>query len=594
MNDQTTSLEKRVAALEQEVQDLKRSIANLDSARAVDQSKFKLKQSERPAKLKDGSSEEILSWVDKAYVLPRVATTSFILVIALALRTATDNGVIDQQIGSFLGVLYAFGLIVYGWFAYRESQIQAPVFTLWGTIVMCAVVVEAHRVFDTVPAELAYFALALTGAFNTITSRMQNVALPVFAGTLGMSFGAFAIDYPSPHFPYLTVIIVLANLFAAYATHLLRASWLRWLLLILTLFMIQIWDLKLAIYLGKLAPEHLDHTIRGFLPAIFLLGAAFACISLLGVLGRIQEKVSKFDISLPVINGVWIFVAGYYAIQNGLAEQSIFGWLGTLGGIVQLSIAWWLAHRKPGGSLGTTPFALGGAILLSLSAPLAFDHRLLATALIALLAIGIALVSQRVKNSGLRLSSYLLQIYASFSLVAQLWTTEGTKPSLVGALASGLMASIAFFHYYWSRKNTIAISADSFLARLNKKDRGASLLLIAALFSGFFTLRVGLYQSLDFLHIATHQAFRGAQSVLINACAASLFAISLSRRDKELRNVAVVITVIGAAKVFLLDMVQIKGMPLMASIFSFGLMAAFASVVLGRWNKMVSADKNQN
>ena len=121
MTDQTTSLEKRVAALEQEVHDLKRSLTDLMASSSVDQPKLRRKQAERPTKAKEGASEEILSWVDKAYILPRVATTSFILVIALALRTATDNGVIDQQIGSFLGIFYAFGLIVYGWFAYRES-----------------------------------------------------------------------------------------------------------------------------------------------------------------------------------------------------------------------------------------------------------------------------------------------------------------------------------------------------------------------------------------------------------------------------------------------------------------------------------------
>ena len=52
--------------------------------------------------------------------------------------------------------------------------------------------------------------------------------LPVFVGTLGMSFGSFALDYPSPVFPYLVIIMGLANIFATYATRLLRASWLRW------------------------------------------------------------------------------------------------------------------------------------------------------------------------------------------------------------------------------------------------------------------------------------------------------------------------------------------------------------------------------
>jgi uncharacterized membrane protein YjjB (DUF3815 family) len=77
--------------------------------------------------------------------------------------------------------------------------------------------------------------------------------------------------------------------------------------------------------------------------------------------------------------------------------------------------------------------------------------------------------------------------------------------------------------------------------------------------------------------------------VLINVTAAVLLWLSLMRRNKELRNVAVVVTVIGAGKVFLMDMVQLKGMPLMISVFTFGLVAALASIVLGRWNKTPEA-----
>jgi len=169
-----------------------------------------------------------------------------------------------------------------------------------------------------------------------------------------------------------------------------------------------------------------------------------------------------------------------------------------------------------------------------------------------------------------------------------LWTTDGTKPSMVGAFASGLLASIAFFHYYWARSHPPE-PGESTAHKINKNDRGAGILLIAALFSGFFTMRVGLYQTLDFLHSATHSAFGGAQSVLINVTAAVLLWLSLMRRNKELRNVAVVVTVIGAGKVFLMDMVQLKGMPLMISVFTFGLVAALASIVLGRWNKTPEA-----
>ncbi len=587
MSEETANLEQRVADLESQVAALTETVNELQTTgqgSAVIADQPAKKKSSRKLSTEGGASEEILSWVDKSYILSRVATTSFIVAVAVALRTASDSGVVDLQIGSFIGMLYAMGLLIYGWFAYKEGSIQAPVYTLWGTLIMCSVVVEAHRVFATVPTEAAYLAMALTGLVGTIISRMHHVALPVFVGTLGMSFGSFALDYPSPVFPYLVIIMGLANVFATYATRLLRASWLRWLLLILTLFMIQIWDLKLNIYLSKLSPENLEFSVRGLMPSIGFLGLVFVCISLLGILGKVQEKISKFDIVMPVLNVCWIFLAAKYAINQGLTTASTFGWVAMVAAIAHLAIAWWLAHRVEGGNVGTTSFALAGGLLLAFSAPMAIGHAVIASALIALLAIAMAWLSMRRSNTGLRLASYLLQFYACSALVYLLWSTDGTRPSVVGALSSGLLASIAFVHYFWSRRNPVA-AGETLLHKLNKHDRGASVLLVAALFSGFFTMRVGLYQALDFLHAATRSNFDGAQSVLINVTAIVVLWLSLLRHNKELRNVAVLLIVIGAGKVFLMDMVSLKGMPLMAGVFTFGLVAAFASFVLGRWNK---------
>lgn len=583
--EEFSRLNERVAELESRVEALTASIKELQSSRGISTAEpVEKKAKSRKTDARGGTSEEILSWVDKSYILSRVATTSFIVAVALALRTAADSGTIDLQLGSFIGMLYALALIMYAWFAYREKSIQAPVFITWGVIILCAVVVEAHRVFATVPTEVAYVAMAVMGLVATIISRVNHVALPVFVGTLGMSFGSFAIDYPSPVFPYLVVILGLANLFATYATRLLRASWLRWLLFVLTLFMIQIWDLKLAIYLGKLAPENLEFSVRGLMPSIGFLGLVFAGIALLGVLGRVQEKVSKFDICLPVMNVCWVFLAAKYAIGQGLTTPALFGWAAMVAAIAHLAIAWWLAHRSEGGSLGTTPFALAGGLLVAFTAPMALGHAVIASALVAVLAVGVIWLSVQRGNIGLRLVSYLLQLYACSALVYLLWTTDGTKPSVIGALSSGLLASIAFFHYFWARRHPMVV-AEGLAGSLNKNDRGAGLLLVAALFSGFFTMRVGLYQLLDMLHMATYSAFGGAQSVLINLTAAVLLWLSLMRRNNELRNIAVIVTVIGAGKVFLMDMVQLKGMPLMISVFTFGLVAALASFVLGRWNK---------
>jgi hypothetical protein len=589
VTEKNANLEERVARLESQVAELTTELASLRGAAAKLKPVLDEKLAKSAANISEGGSEELLSWVDRAYILPRIATTSFILVVALALRTLTDGGAIEVQLGTLLGMVYAFVLLAYSWFSYSQKGAQAPVFVLWGTLVMCSVVVETHRVFQALPTVIAYLLLASTGWVTVLMSRRFRVALPVFAGTIGMSFGAFAINYPSPVFPLLTVIMILANGFAAYASGLLRASWLRWILLVLTLFMVQIWVLKLGIYLDKVSASALDFSIQGFLPAITALGLAFAAVALAGVLGKIQEKVSKFDIILPVLNVLWIYGAAHYVLGHGLVEGWVFGVPAVIGGACHLGIAWWLARRGGAEAPGTTSFALAGGLLLALALPLVLGHDLLASTAIAALAVGLAVASRQIASGGVRLVSYLLQFYASASLIVLLWTTEQQEPSLLGAVASGLLAAIGTYHYIWSRRTPPPVGG-ALTDRFNKDDRWAALLLIAALLGGFFTLRMGLYQGLQSLHAATPQAFGSGQSLIINLAAAALLLISLRKRNKELRNVGVMVTVVAAGKVFL-DVIGLKGVTLLVSIFSFGVAAAIASVVLGRWGKVAEPEE---
>ena len=80
-------------------------------------------------------------------------------------------------------------------------------------------------------------------------------------------------------------------------------------------------------------------------------------------------------------------------------------------------------------------------------------------------------------------------------------------------------------------------------------------------------------------------AFGCSQSILINASAAGIMLFAYFRRNKEVRNVAILVTLIGALKVFLYDLIGAHGVPLVASVFTFGLAAATESVALGRWQK---------
>ena len=95
MTEKNGMLEQRVARLESQVAELTAALAGLRGAARAETVLPGEEKPRRPATT-DAASEELLSWVDRAYVLPRIATTSFILVVALALRTLADGSVIEE------------------------------------------------------------------------------------------------------------------------------------------------------------------------------------------------------------------------------------------------------------------------------------------------------------------------------------------------------------------------------------------------------------------------------------------------------------------------------------------------------------------
>jgi hypothetical protein len=585
METDNSNLTGRVAELEKQVETLQGRIATLEnSLDRLATGNFVKQKKDRSAGRTRFSSDEVMNWLDTAYLMPRVATTCFILVLAIALRTLTDSGTIDQQLGAALGMAYGFVLLVIGWAGYGRNSIQAPVFTLWGTIVMCAIVVETYRVFNVLPTELAYISFVLLGAATAVISRQHQVALPIFAGTLGMSFGGFAVDYPNPVFPYLVALLVIANLLTVYASHLLRASWIRWLLLALTVFMFQIWALKLNIYLGKMAQGDLELALSGFLPSIAIIGLMYLAIAYFGVIGKIQERVSKFDIVLPAVNVVWIFILCRYVLSHGLGDLTIFGLSASAFAGAHLGLAWLLAKNGGPAANGATPLGLAGGLLLALSLPLGIGNPLISSTILAAFAFGGAWLAQKWKSGGVRYVSYFMQVYAAGALIMALDATEMSRPSLIGATASALMAAIGIWHYYWCRENPPTPEMTTFQS-FDKKDRGAFFVLIAALLSSFFTIRVGIFQGLALLGFRSSAAFSSGQSVLIILASALLMYLSVKKMSRELRTIAILLILAGACKVFLSDIINLKGLPLMVSLFTFGSATIFNQFMNRKWGK---------
>jgi len=457
---------------------------------------------------------------------------------------------------------------------------------------MSIIVVETHSHFRSLPLIPAYMTLMATGVAMAAISYRFKVFAPISLGTLGMCLAGAAIDFPNPYFPYLAMVLWTANILGYFAARLKQCAWLRWTLLLVTMLMLTQWGIKLGIAVSRKEIPSPPLAVNWFLPLLGVVAATYLAIALWGILRTSAPKVSRFDCSLPTINAVLMFTLASYGVHALGASKIVLGWVGIAGAAGQFTVAFWLAGRKEADQVGSNTFAFAGSALLALALPKATGSLLMSLPALAVGAFFLALLSRTWENGGIRLTSYLLQLYA-FAALAALVQNSATAVDFLTVIPAGLLAVIALYHYQWCRRFPPP-AGSSFLAQLDRHDRSAVLLLLAALASGFFMLRSFVYQVLVVLPkdaVNTVSAFRCSQSVLINCAAAGLMLFALRRHNKEIRNVAILVTCIGAFRVFLYDMMGTRGMPLVLSVFTFGLVAALESIALGRWSRTATDER---
>jgi hypothetical protein len=532
-------------------------------------------------------SEALLSWVGRSSLLQRLSTVCFLLVVALILRTVTDNGMVNLQLGTLIGMGYAFALMFQGWRRYSRANSLAPVFTVCGTLLMFTVVVETHARFDTLPTVPAYVLLMLTGLGTAAISYVYRVPAPVAVGNLGMCIAGAAIDYPNPFFPYLGIVLLTANLLGFFAARAYRYSWLRWILLLVTLFMITLWGIKLGMTLlgGEKPPRILAQD--GFLPMLTLFAAIYAITAWIGIARGVSERISRFELALPTINVVWAFLLVQYVVFAMGGSKILLGAIGAIAGAGHLVVAAALAGRDTRGARGANAFFFAGSVLLALALPLIVGGTLLSLPVMAAVAFCASVMSARWHSGSVRLTSYLLQTYSAVALAASL-LLGWEKPSFSVAVASaGAIACLGLMHYIWCRKWRPP-EESAFFSGIDKTDFSAVVVFLASLFGGFFLLRVTVYRILEMslAPASLNNALQCSQSVIINLTAMVLMFFAQVYRSREVRNVAILITLIGAVHVFLYDLFRANGMPLVISVLSFGLATAVESVILGRWQRL--------
>lgn len=595
LEEREKELTARLQAMEQQLERLTTRLGEGDAGGADNsgaRTDAPARNTDAPADEIADVSEEVLNWASRTSLLPRLATLCFLLVVALILRTITDSGVINKLVGSGMGMSYAAILMIAGWYKYREQSPLAPIIAASGAILMSTIVVETHSHFNSLPVVPAYLTLIATGIAMALISRQFNAFTPISVGILGMCFAGAAMDYPRPFFPYLALVLFTANLLGYFASQLKRCTWLRWSALFVTIVMLQLWQslILTALKRGETTPEM---AISWFLPAVAVFAVTYMALALFGIIRRGSDKLSKYIVSLPTISAFWVFSAANYVLGAQGGNTQLLGIIGSVFAFCHFGAASWLARRNIEGSPGSSSFAMAGGVLLALALPVATGSFMLSLPVISIVAIVMTYMSRIWGSGTLRLTAYLFQIYCCAAMAVAFRGVNPTAMSVLNIIPIGLMTGLMLYQYQWCRLWSPQ-KGTSFFSRFDTHDRSAVVLLLSGLISGFFMMRIAMFQAIAMLlpEVTHSDAFSCSQSILINCAAITLILFAFLRKNKEIRNVAILVMVVGGIKVFLYDLMGMHGLSLVFSVFSFGMAATVESIALGKWQKQTNTENH--
>lgn len=534
--------------------------------------------------------EGIIPWVDKASLLPGVSIVCFLLVVALILRTLTDSNVLDRPLGSILGMGYAGLLMVVGYWRYGKRAALAGVFSVCGALLISSVLLESYQRFHSLPRFSVYSVLLATGLGAFLTGWRFKKGLPAAVGLMSMCTTAALIDFPDPLFPALAGILFIASILSYMLRRLQGFSWISWVVLLMSLLALSYWSGRLVIALGRKDQELLQLlALSWFLPSVGSFSIMLPILCLLGTVGAKPQDALRFEALVPGLTGLWNFVCAYQVVDSWGLNGQLLGLAGFSLGAPHLLAAHWLGRKASPGARGTNSFAIAACILMGLSLLQLPGDGFLSVVFLSGIALGLFGLSLLWKSGGVRLSSYLLQLYAGTATGLFLWgkPQEGHLFSL--AFQGAIVSSLSILHYRWCVRQAPPYESSAFFSRYDRQHRSSVLPLAASVLSGFFVLRAMIQEAVHLFPGDFQNSFLCAQSVLLNFTAAGLMLFAYLRADQGARNLAILLTLVGAVKVFMFDLLQARGVPLMLSVLSFGLAALLESILLGRWQKSPKA-----
>lgn len=530
------------------------------------------------------TQEELPALFDTAALLPRISTICFLLVVALILRTITDNQIINTQAGSIVGMTYAGILILLGWRLYAKKSRLAPVFPGCGILLLFSIVLETHSHYDALSTNGAYTILFLAGATIFALSIRYRASILICLGVPGSAAVAMAIDFPHPNYAILGPLLLSTIIAASYAFKQQMCRYLRWFILFLSAIFWLLWASQMDTIPTCAEPVAEAMDPGWFFPLLFTFWAVYLVTVVLNVLKK-DLQLAFFESLIPTVAAVGAFAAGHAALAGWLNKETQFYVLMVVIATLHLTLAWWLARRDREKSAGVNVFILAGACLIVLTSATVFKQLGFILPIWSASALGLALLSAYLHNEGVRVTSYLLQIASCFAAIAGGVISVPPEAPFAAGIAAISLCLFSLAQYTWSRSHPPVQTQSFFFSRIDKHNISAVALLVTGLLGGYYFFQLIIHLGLSSMATDFQSRFKSGQSLIINIGALILLYIALKKRNKELVTVAAIVAFMGAGKVFIFDLFGIKGVPLVLSVFSTGVVAAFGSVVMGRWQK---------
>ena len=580
---QLQALTEQVIYLRQKMDELAARLDVLESGKPVAAKKENMQAVAIHAPQANIPQEGVLKKAGTGSLLPRVAAVCFALVFALILRTITDNEIINTQFGSLLGMGYAAALIFSGWWLYSRQSRLAPVFPACGLLLLFSVVVETHARFHSLSTVMAYILLLAAAAVVVFMGLRYRASFQLCLAVLGSGLVGMTIDFPYPLYPMLALLLFGGCVSAYIAWRAKICPSLRWTTLILIAAFWLFWAFKLNVPPVCDSPTADILHLVWFYPLLFVFWI-FYTITNIHRMATDMEDLGFFESMLPSVVGVGAFLAAWWVTKPWHPHSVwVLGVIGIFAALLHFVVGGWLASRNREGAIGSTTYTFAAVLLLSFGVAATFSSILWAVPVLSVSAYLLAMVASRWKSGGVRCTSYLFQLAAGLVAVSSGVIAADMGSPFLGGLVIGTLMTMSFLQYRWCRSHTPPGMHSAFYSWLDKKDFSAVILLLTGLISGFFLLRLGLYQLLVKATTDFEYMFRGGQTVFINLGAVLLLLFASTRKNKEILTVAIIVGILGMLKSFIFDLFGIKGMPLVLSIFSSGVVAAVGSVVSTRW-----------